>query len=125
MNKAELDKMYENVKIKENLIIARVARKTIRYIEKNIINFPKEYNVLRDNIIASCYDILKCIYRANILQEINDKKEIIINICMLNFYLEEAYLKKIISKRKFEIYVNHLIGLDKMTRSWLKYEKSE
>ena len=43
---------------------------------------------------------------------------------MLNFYLEEALRKELLSNKKFESYVNHLIELDKMTRSWFKYEKS-
>ena len=29
--------------------------------------------VLKNRIIGSCYDILRCIYRANVFQDINDK----------------------------------------------------
>ena len=77
-----------------NFIIARTARKTIRYIEKNTENFPNKYKVLKNRIIESCYDILKYIYKANIKQDIFDKKEVVVNIRMLNFYLEEALNKK-------------------------------
>ncbi len=41
--KQKLDKLYEKYKIYDNLIIGRVARKTIRYIEKNTENFPNKY----------------------------------------------------------------------------------
>lgn len=102
MIKAKLDVKYEKYRIKENLIIAKQARKTIRYIEKNAINFPTQYKVLRDNIIKTCYIILEFIYRANIFQDINNKKEIVVQIQMLNFYLEEAYRKELISSKKFE-----------------------
>lgn len=108
-----------------NFIIARTARKTIRYIEKNTENFPNKYKVLKNRIIESCYDILKYIYKANIKQDIFDKKEVVVNIRMLNFYLEEALNKKLISIKKFESYTNHLIEIDRMTRSWFNYETSK
>lgn len=123
--KEKLDKKYEKYKIHENLIIAKQARKTIRYIEKNAINFPTQYKVLRDRIIDSCYSMLEHIYRANIFQDIKDKKEIVIKIQMLNFYLEEALHKELIKNKKFESYVNHLIDIDKMVRSWFSYETSK
>lgn len=122
-DRIKTETLIRKYKVHNNLIIARQARKTIRYIEKNIENFPNDYHVLKTKIIENCYDILKWIYRANIFQEKNDKKEIIVCIQMLNFYLEESYHKKLISKKKFEHYVNHLIEIDKMTRSWFKYEE--
>ena len=72
----------------------------------------------------SCYSILENIYRANIKQDIEDKKDIVVNIRMLNFYLEESLNKELISKKKFENYTNYLIEIDKMARSWFKYEES-
>ena len=125
MEEERLRKLYKKHAIKDNLIISRVVRKTIRYVEKNIDNFPNNFIVLKTRIIDSLYDILEYTYRANIFQDIEDKKEIIVKIQMLNFYLEEALNKKLISKKKFESYTNHLIEIDKMVRSWFKYEKSE
>ncbi len=69
--------------------------------------------------------MLELIYRANIFQDIKDKKEIVIKIQMLNFYLEEALHKELIKNKKFESYVNHLIDIDKMTRAWFSYETSK
>ena len=80
--------------------------------------------VLRDKIILSCYKILEDIYRANIFQDITYKKEIIIEIEMLNFYLEESFEKEILTNKKFISYTGYLLKLDKMVRSWFKYEKS-
>ena len=127
MNRQEIKlKKLENKYIhKEKLLIARTTRKTIRYIEKTTENFPNKYNVLKSRIIDSCYDILKYIYKANIKQDIEDKKEIVVNIRMLNFYLEEALNKELISKKKFENYTNYLIEIDNMTRSWFKYEEKK
>ena len=123
MNVKKLEKINEKYKIHENLIIAREARKTIRYIEKNTENFPKKNRVLNDKIISCCYSILENIYRANIFQDKSDKKEIIVNIQMLNFYIEEALRKDLLTNKKFESYTNHLLQIDKMVRSWFKYEE--
>ena len=122
--KQKLDRLYNKYKPHEKFIIAKSARKTIRYIERNTISFPNTYKVLRNNIISNCYRILENIYRANIFQVVNDKKEIVVSIQMLNFYLEEALRKELINNKKFESYVNHLIELDKMVRSWFYYEKN-
>ena len=108
----------------EKLIIAKVAKKTLRYIEKNAENFPNKYIVLRNKIIESCYDILKWIYRANIFGNINDKKEIVVEKQMLNFYLEEAMNKKILTHKKLMSYTSYLTELDMMVRLWFRYEAS-
>lgn len=123
--KHKLKKYVEKYKTHERLLIASSTRKTIRYIERNVSNFPNKYYVLKNKIIESCYSILENIYRANIFQDKSDKKEIIVHINMLNFYLEEALRKELISPKKFESYVKHLIEIDKMTRSWLNYEENK
>ena len=99
--KQKLEKLYNKYKYKnhEKFIIAKSARKTIRYIERNTISFPNTYKVLKNNIIINCYNILENIYRANIFQDINDKKEVVVSIQMLNFYLEEALRKELINNK--------------------------
>lgn len=99
-SKNKLQKYANRYKEHEKLLIAATARKTIRYIEKNTFNFPNQYYVLK-KIINSCYLILENIYRANIFQDLNDKKEIIVQIQMLNFYLDEALRKELIDNKKF------------------------
>lgn len=119
----KLIKTKEKYKVHENLIIARSARKTLRYIEKNTENFPNKYSVLKTRIIESCYNILEWIYRANVMQDMDSKKEIVVQIQMLNFYLEEAMRKDLLTSKKFLKYAEYLVELDKMTRAWIKYEK--
>ena len=72
----------------DNLLIARSVRKTITYVEKNIYNFPNEYKVLKERIINACYDILENVYRANIDQDIKFKREALVQLKILNFYLK-------------------------------------
>lgn len=120
----KLNKIKKKYISEEKLIIAKVARKTLRYIEKNTENFPTKYVVLRNRIINTCYDILECIYRANVFQDLAGKKEIIVKIQMLNFYLEEAYNKELLTHKKLVNYGNYLLELDKMIRAWFNYETS-
>jgi hypothetical protein len=80
---------------------------------------------IEDKIINCSYNILENIYRANTFQEIEYKKEIIVQIELLNFYLEEAYIKNILTEKKFINYTNHLIEIDKMVRSWIINEKNK
>ena len=68
--------------------------------------------------------MLRNIYKANILHELNDKKEIMVNIEMLNYYLNEALKREILTKKKFLSYSKYLYEIDRMVRSWLVYEKS-
>lgn len=123
--KLKLNKKKEKYRIHENFYIAKTARKTIRYVEKNVSNFPNEYSILKNRLINSCYNILEYIYKANIFQEIEYKKNAVVEIQMLNFYLEESLKKELISFKKFESYTNHLLQLDKMIRSWFNYETSK
>lgn len=68
---------------------------------------------------------MEYIYKANIFQEIEYKKNAVVEIQMLNFYLEESLKKELISFKKFESYTNHLLELDKMIRIWFNYETSK
>ena len=111
--------------MQDSLLIARNVRKTINYIEKNIYNFPNEYKVLKERILNSCYDILENVYRANLDQDINFKRETLVQIKMLNYYLKQALDKELITKKKFLSYGNHLTEIHNMVYSWCGYEKSE
>lgn len=66
----KIRKVNEKYKVHEKLLIARAARKTLRCIEKNTENFPSKYQVLKNRIIETCYNILEWTYRANVFQEI-------------------------------------------------------
>ena len=59
-------------------MIASSTRKTIRYIERTIVNIPNKHMVLKKEIIELYYSILENIYGANIFQDLDDKKEIVV-----------------------------------------------
>ena len=62
-----MEELNEKYKIHDNLVIGRCARKTIRYVERNISNFPNKYSILKNRIIDSCYNILECIYSVTVI----------------------------------------------------------
>lgn len=109
----------------DNLLISREVRKTIEYIEKNIYNFPNSHKVLKERIINSCYDVLENVYRANINNDLDSKKEAIVQIKMLNFYLKQSFDKKLITEKKFLSYGRFLLKIHDMIFSWCYYEKSQ
>ena len=122
LENSKLKRIKRKYESNEKLIIARCARKTINYIVKNTDNFPNKYIVLKNNIKSECYEMLKNIYRANIFQDLNDKKEIMVNIEMLNYYLDEALREGILTKKKFLSYAKYLNEIDRMIRSWMMNE---
>jgi len=103
--------------MEDKLLIARNVRKTINYIEKNIYNFSNNYKVLKIRILNSCYNILENVYRANIDQDKKAKKEVIVEIKMLNYYLKQALDKELIGKKKFLSYAKHLEEIHNMVLS--------
>lgn len=125
MNDEKIKRKAIKYNSNEKLLIARRARQTLNFIIKNTDNFPNKYIVLKNNIIEESYSMLRNIYKANIIQDSNDKKEIIVNIEMLNYYLDEALRKDIITKKKFLSYSKYLYEIDQMVRSWLINEKSK
>lgn len=125
MNEEKIKRKAIKYNSNEKLLIARRARQTLNFIIKNTDNFSNKYIVLKNNIIEESYSMLRNIYKANIIQDINDKKEIIVNIEMLNYYLDEALRKDIITKKKFLSYSKYLYEIDQMVRSWLINEKSK
>ena len=111
--------------MQDRLIIATKAKKSIEYVEKVVINFPRTEVVLKNKLISAYYDLLELIYKANIYKDINCMKDVIVKIRMIEYYLKVSLDKKIISFRKYEIIGNNLLEINKMVNSWIVYEKNK
>ena len=92
--KQKLDNLYNKYKPHEKFLIAKQARKTIRYIERNTMSFPNVYKVLKTRIIDCSYVILENIYRANIFQEIDYKKRSCCKYSNVEFLFRRSFKKR-------------------------------
>lgn len=103
----------------DKLLIITKIKKTIIYLDKILLNYPNKEKILRDNINNSLYKLLYLSYKANLTQNKYYKKELIIEIKLIDFYLNISVDKKYISYKKYISITNHLIEIIKMIQSWI------
>lgn len=110
----------------DDLLIITKLKKTILYIDKTIENYPKNYNIIKNNIEINIYNILeltyKCIYNKD---RIDILYEILVKIKMLDFYLRLCLDKKIINYKKYINICTYLNEITKMIFGWIKNEKKK
>lgn len=86
--------------MRDELVLVKDIKKTILYVDKMLINFPRSEKILRDKISDTSFEILELVYFSNLL-EIHERiiyqKKIISKIKMLDFYFKIACDKKYIS----------------------------
>lgn len=109
-----------------NFKVLTNSYKTINYINKLLLNYPKKEVVLKNNIETDCYQIIELIfsYSINDTNRIREKnlKDLIIKLSMLDFYIRVSYDKKIISKHQFEVVGRFILEIRKMAYGLLKKE---
>ena len=111
----------------EKLEVINDIKKTIFYLDKVIINFPRTEKVLKDKISNTYYEILELIYFSNLLdvkERIVYQKRIISKIKMIDFYFKIALDKKYISYKKYLKIGKFLLNIIKQLYGWIRYEKS-
>ena len=111
----------------EKLEVINDIKKTIFYLDKVIINFPRTEKVLKDKISTTYYEILELIYFSNLLdvkERIIYQKRIISKIKMIDFYFKIALDKKYISYKKYLKIGKFLLNIIKQLYGWIRYEKS-
>ena len=111
--------------MQDKLLIVTKTKKSIDYVEKVIVNFPRTEIVLKNKLISSYYELLELIYKANIYKDINCMKDVLVKIRMIEYYIKVSLDKKIISFKKYEIIGNNLLEINKMVNSWIVYEKNK
>ncbi len=101
-----------------NFKILNSTYKTINYINKLLVNFPKKEVVLKNNIEKTCYAAIENIFAFNINDSIRIKekylKDLLVKLSMLDFYTRTSYDKKVISRHQFEVVSRFLIQIRKM-----------
>lgn len=99
----------ENFKLLSNL------EKTINYINKELLNYPKYDVVLRNQIEITTNNRTK-------EKNLND---FIIKLSMLDYYIRVSFEKKIINSHKLLVITNFLIEIRKLAYGVIRSEKSK
>ncbi len=107
-----------------NFALLNNSKKTINYINKQLINYPRSEVVLKQNIERTMYEIIELIfsYSINDIERIKMKylKDLIIKLSMLDYYIATSFEKRIISKKKFESISLFIIEIRKITYGLVK-----
>lgn len=108
----------------ERFKIANETKKLIIDLNTLLENIPRKDLYNRDRIRDDATKILKYIYHANLIKDKTRRREyqekIIVNIRLLDFYLERAYILKYISQKQLYIYSRKLEVISKMVYGWVK-----
>ena len=101
----------------------------LKYVESNIlINIPKVHSSyhkgLEDNMIQLNYNIIKANINTGSIRS-KYQKEILVNIAMIDLYLDLLLDIKIISRKKFMVIIRMLNEIRKMANGWILSEKNK
>ena len=109
-----------------NFTLLNNTKKTIAFINKQLVNYPKSEVVLKQNIEKNMYEIIELIfsYSINDVERIKIKflKDLIIKLCMLDFYIATSFEKRIISKKKFESTSMFIVEIRKIAYGLVRNE---
>ena len=98
--------LLRSLLMNSNFALLNNTKKTIAYINKQLVNYPRSEVVLKENIERNMYELIELIfsYSINDIERIKIKylKDLIIKLSMLDFYIATSFEKRIISKKKFE-----------------------
>lgn len=111
--------------MKDKLNIIINIKKTITRLEKIVKNFSRNECVVRDNIKNEGYTLLRNGYLANLHDNSRYEYQLqmLVNIKMLDFYLNVSYKKKMISEKQYISIGKSLLDCFIMLKAWIKSEK--
>ena len=109
-----------------NFSLLNNSKKTIAYINKQLINYPKSEMVLKQNMEKNMYEIIELIFSYSIsdVERIKLKylKDLIIKLSMLYFYVATSFEKRIISKKRFESTAMYIVEIRKIAYGLVRNE---
>lgn len=119
---------YE-VQSNEGFKLLSNLEKTITYINKELLNYPKYEVILRNHIETTMYALVELIhsYRITTNNRVKEKNlnDFIIKLSMLDYYMRISYEKKIINSHKLTVITNYLIEIRKIAYGVIRSEKSK
>ena len=119
--------MESNKNTNEGFKLLSNIEKTIEYINKQLINYPKKEVVLKQNIEKTMYLLIEYVfsYRIEELYRVRLKylKSVVIQISMLDYYMRVSYNKKIINAKRYNSISGFLIEMKKIAYGVIRSEK--
>ena len=108
----------------EKFKIIQFIRELILMIDKDMDNFPKKDIEIKNRIRMCSYDILEKTYIANTMENIPNKKEILLEVIaklkIVDFLLNLSYDKKIITQKRYYKFGEKIDDIVKYTTGWIK-----
>lgn len=108
----------------EKFKVIQFIRELIIEVDKQMDNFPKKDIELKNRIRTNSYDILEIAYKANIVTDIERKKEfiseMIAKLKIIDFLLNMSFDKKLITQKKYYKLGQKLDDIVKYANGWLK-----
>ena len=107
----------------EKFKVIEFIRQLIIAVDKELINFPKKENELKNRISSNSYDILELIYEANSTENIDKKvdllQKILAKVKVIDFLLNLSFDREIITSKKYLKLANRIDDITKFTTGWL------
>ena len=108
----------------EKFKVIDFIREMILLIDKQLDNFSKKNIELKNRIRMNTYDILEIAYEANIIENVEKKKDLICRIIakikIVDFLLNLSYEKELITQKKYIKLGTKLDNIAKYANGWLK-----
>lgn len=112
----------------EDFKLLNKSKMLLKYLEEYVlVNIPKVHSSYRVGLENNIIDLNSNIIRANInTGSIRNKyqKEVLVNISMIDLYLDLLLDINVINKKRFMSSIRMLNEIRKMTNSWIVNEKN-
>lgn len=112
-----------------NFNVLNRIKKTNLYVEKLIMNFPKKEYILKNNLEKSMFRTIELVFTCNIQDSLRIKekffKDLVVELAMINYYVEFAYERKFVSKKQREVVGKYLIEIRKMIYGVIQNERNK
>ena len=110
-----------------NFQLLKCVQKTYWYINKTLVNIPKNEIIIKSHVDENMLKIVELTYSYlinsdNLRIRKSNIKEILIKLSMIDFFILEIYKREYIKKKKYESITNYIIEIRKISYGLLNYE---
>lgn len=89
----------------EKFKVLQFIREFIIRVENELESFPKKDIEIKKRIRNASYDLLELVYRANITEDVKDKRTLLINaiakVKLIDFLINLSYDRKLLPQKRY------------------------